>query len=152
MTIDWAKQDKIELMHAQIIADYTGFDIQEQTKGYNPYYDVIINNKKIEIKTDFQANYTNNICIEFKNTNQNKPSGIEITKSSIWSNTYYYDNQWYIGLCKVNDLKQLIKDNDFYIVKNNKSGDNNSLLYLINCKIYHELCNINIKIKSPTIW
>jgi hypothetical protein len=148
----WDYYDKLEKIHIKLIELYTNKKCTYITEGYNPDYDCIINDKTIEIKTDLQANNYGNVCIEFENINQNKPSGIAITKADIWSNTYYHDNNWYIGLCKTETLKPYVENNHSRIVTNKRSGDNNAKLYLITGKQYHEQCIIHFKIKNPNNW
>lgn len=68
-----------------------------------------------------------NLYIEFENTNQNKPSGI---KASIADFYFYILKKGENNICYIFDRKELLsclEDNDFKIVGNSSSGDNNAL-------------------------
>ena len=80
-----------------------------------------------EVKTDIYPEDTGNMAIEIRF--KDKPSGISHTKAE-WFAYYYRDipfrNVWMI---KVEELKKLIKENSFTIIKG--GDDNQSQLVLI---------------------
>lgn len=104
------------------------------TDNKNNSHDLIIEKNgvqlKYEIKTDvfcFPQFDTGNMFIEFEC--RGKKSGIEVTTADWFVMYYKYLKEiWYI---KTDDLKQLIKDNDFF--KTEFSGDqySNTRGYLI---------------------
>ena len=93
--------------------------------------------KTYEIKTDVLCSPkkdTGNLFVEFQC--RNKPSGIQVTEAD-WFVTYFkfLDEIWFI---KTKDLKTLIDENDFYVIKN--AGDLGSKThgYLINRKRFKD--------------
>jgi len=155
----WDYYNKLENYHSNLISKTLKKDITYSSSGYFPEYDCIINNKTFEIKTDLGANVTNNIVIEILNTKLNKNSGINSTSANFWSNTYYIDNQWYIGIVKVKILKIFLKKGllfgKFRKTLNNKSGDNNCKLVIIPCVFFNKLISefgIKIKCTDPNTW
>ena len=97
------------------------------TDNKNNSHDLIVEKDgtqlKYEIKTDvfcFPQFDTGNMFIEFEC--RGKKSGIEVTTADWFVMYYKYLKEiWYI---KTEDLKQLIKDNDFF--QTFDSGDKNS--------------------------
>jgi hypothetical protein len=88
-------------------------------------------NKTYEIKTDVICSPkkdTGNLFVEFQC--RDKPSGIKVTEAD-WFVTYfkYLNEIWFI---KTQDLKTLINENSFHVIKN--AGDIGSKThgYLIN--------------------
>jgi|JFJP01.1.fsa_nt_gi hypothetical protein len=71
----------------------------------NGDYDAFIDeiNEGIEIKNDLEAEFTDNICIEY--TQDSRLSGISITKSKYW---IQYD-QHYLYLAFTDEIKRLIR-------------------------------------------
>lgn len=100
---------------------------------------------KYEIKTDvycFPQFDTGNMFIEFEC--RGKTSGIEVTKADWFVMHYKYLKEiWYI---KTNELKELIKNNQFF--KTEFSGDQNSNTkgYLIPREEYKEYFIVRKKI------
>lgn len=101
------------------------------------------NNKETtyEIKTDVickPTKDTGNMFVEFKC--RNKPSGIE-TSQAKWFVTYFkhLNEIWFITS---DNLRELISDNDFYVIKN--GGDYGSAThgYLINRKRFKSFFNV----------
>jgi len=85
-----------------------------------------------EIKTDVYPKDTGNLAIEIRY--KGNPSGISHTEADwfiYWYRNVSFNNVWMI---KVDDLKSLIKKNDFKIV--NGGDDNQSQIVLIPRKEY----------------
>lgn len=90
-----------------------------------------------EIKTDVLCKPerdTGNLFIEFNC--RNKPSGIEVSQAD-WFVTYFkfLNEIWFI---KTSKLKQLIKDNNFYVIKNGGDIGSNTHGYLIKREKFKE--------------
>ena len=117
--------------------------IAESEGVERPYWDLKFKKPddsilKVEVKTDVhvipgrhlgkfwvQPKDSGNIYVEAKR--REFDSGITITESDMWANLFYYLNEiWFI---KVSKLRELIKNNNFYLT--HKSGDENSSGYLI---------------------
>jgi hypothetical protein len=94
-----------------------------------------------EIKTDVLCNPTRdtgNMFIEFQC--RNKPSGIETSKAE-WFVTYFkfLNEIWFI---KTQKLKNLISENNFYVIKNGGDIGSNTHGYLINREKFKEHFNV----------
>jgi hypothetical protein len=90
-----------------------------------------------EIKTDVLCKPerdTGNIFIEFQC--RNKPSGIEVSQAD-WFVTYFkfLNEIWFI---KTTKLKQIIEDNNFYVIKNGGDIGSNTHGYLIKREKFKE--------------
>ena len=93
--------------------------------------------KTYEIKTDVVCSPkkdTGNLFVEFQC--RNKPSGIEVTEAD-WFVTYFkfLGEIWFI---KTQDLKTLIAENDFYVIKNAGDAGSKTHGYLINRKLFKD--------------
>lgn len=93
-------------------------------------WDIMANNITYEVKTDRYTSRTGNFCIEFRCNNN--PSGISTSKADYYA---YYVTPNLKGakdelyLIPTNDLKQIIKNNNFQV---RNLGDNKkSECYLI---------------------
>lgn len=84
----------------------------------------IFSNKKIEVKTDFMAQETGNIALEYES--RGKPSGISITEADFYAYCLPLANfQNIIIFMEINELKRLARE---YWSKGNikKMGDENT--------------------------
>lgn len=79
------------------------YDLQLGLKGENLVYE-ILSNKKIEVKTDLQANETGNIYIEYES--RGKLSGITTTQADYYCFVLSNENLIFV---ETNKLKQLCK-------------------------------------------
>lgn len=77
------------------------FDISADIAGHNVTF---------EVKYDLMATKTGNVAIEFYNSKSNKPSGIGITEAHYWVHVLKVDNEDVIFICRVEDLKEFIKN------------------------------------------
>lgn len=96
-------------------------------------YDLVgkLGKKKItvECKYDWLSQKTNNLAIEFYNSNKETASGIDGTKALLWSHVILDKGNPTVWLTSVKKLKQFIKDNKPWKIIE-KAGDGNSSLYL----------------------
>jgi len=156
----WEYYNRLEKKHIEYLETTLNEKITFAASGYFSDFDVIIHDKKIEIKTECGGDaISNNLVIEIYNTKQKKDSGLYATKSDLWSNTYYYNGQWYIGLIETFILKKFvergIEKKVFPIKMNNRNGDNNAKLAIIKCKYFHNLIKeygMRIIIEDPKTW
>lgn len=84
----------------------------------------IFSNKKIEVKTDFMAQETGNIALEYES--RGKPSGIAVTEADFYAYCLPLANfQNIIIFMEINELKRLARE---YWSKGNikKMGDENT--------------------------
>ena len=84
----------------------------------------IFNNKKIEVKTDFLAQETGNIALEYES--RGKPSGISVTEADYYAYCLPRANfQNIIIFLEINELKRMARE---YWSKGNikKMGDENT--------------------------
>lgn len=84
----------------------------------------IFSNKKIEVKTDFLAQETGNVAIEFQS--RGKPSGIAVTQADYYAYCLPRANfQNIIIFMEINELKRIARE---YWSKGNikKMGDENT--------------------------
>jgi hypothetical protein len=93
--------------------------------------------KTYEIKTDVVCSPqkdTGNLFVEFQC--RNKPSGIKVTEAD-WFVTYfkYLNEIWFI---KTKDLKNLINEKDFHVIKNAGDVGSKTHGYLINRKKFKD--------------
>lgn len=80
----------------------------------------------IEVKYDWLAQKTGNIAIEYRNTRQDKPSGISATTADLWVTLIEDGNNIVAWVCKTEDLKKLF----FAGGREVNGGDNNSAMKL----------------------
>lgn len=79
----------------------------------------------IEIKYDIYAAKSGNIAVEYFNTKQNKPSGINASKADFW---VYYLSKDYIYITTLKNLKDFTnREKPFRLVD---GGDNNAAIML----------------------
>jgi hypothetical protein len=99
--------------------EFNGLRVVE---GYQKGFDLIDNTGyKIEVKTDFESEKTDNIAIEIRC--RNSLSGLATTKAKEWIHIFWYKGKWYFLRCSVSDLKGFIRSNWKYLEKV-KGGDN----------------------------
>jgi hypothetical protein len=79
-----------------------------------------LQNRKIEVKTDFKASETGNVYIEYKS--RGKPSGVSTSESEWYAFVLSNDN---IILVKTKKLKALVKAR-FKKYRGVKGGDSNT--------------------------
>lgn len=93
------------------------------------HYDIIIINPiviTVEIKNDLFSAKSGNIAIEFWNSKQNKPSGINATTATYWVHVLSQNEIWVI---KTLDLKKIcLTLKPLRTIKS--GGNNNSNMYL----------------------
>lgn len=108
--------------------EFNGLRVVE---GYQKGFDLIDNTGyKIEVKTDFESEKTDNIAIEIRC--RNSLSGLATTRAKEWIHIFWYKGKWYFLRCSVSDLKGFIRSNWKYLEKV-KGGDNDlSEMVLIN--------------------
>lgn len=121
------KKAEIELVEFLTSKGYESSLNTDHEKRYE--YDVLARKKNkvltFEVKHDLMATKTGNVAIEYRNSKQDKPSGIDRTTADYWC--HKIDGNIYI--CKVKDLLKFIEDNKpLRIVKS--GGDNNADIYL----------------------
>ena len=155
--INWEHWDKIELTHSKFLEQLIQKPIQEHSTGYYPDWDIKIDNTTFELKTDFGADKSGNMCVEYISTKTNTPSGIYSTKATMWSNVYYIDGEWGVGTLKTEIFKKYIKKalehNVLFDVKNKKGM--NTRVYLVRCSEYQKLIDLfgkYIKVPNPNTW
>lgn len=99
--------------------EFNGLRVVE---GYQKGFDLIDNTGyKIEVKTDFESEKTDNIAIEIRC--RDSLSGLATTKAKEWIHIFWYKGKWYFLRCNVSDLKGFIRSNWKYL-KKVKGGDN----------------------------
>ena len=99
--------------------EFNGLRVVE---GYQKGFDLIDNTGyKIEVKTDFESEKTDNIAIEIRC--RNSLSGLATTRAKEWIHIFWYKGKWYFLRCNVSDLKGFIRSNWKYL-KKVKGGDN----------------------------
>ncbi len=99
--------------------EFNGLRVVE---GYQKGFDLIDNTGyKIEVKTDFESEKTDNIAIEIRC--RNSLSGLATTRAKEWIHIFWYKGKWCFLRCKVLDLKGFIRSNWKYL-KKVKGGDN----------------------------
>jgi len=85
----------------------------------------------IECKYDWLSQKTNNLAIEFFNSNKGEASGIDGTKALLWSHVILDQGNPTAWITSVKKLKDFVKNNKpFRVVE--KAGDGNASLYLYN--------------------
>ncbi len=107
------------------------------------FWDLEVDGKNtIEVKCDTYSNISTNAAIEF--LYKGHPSGISITKADFW--VHKYMDEFYV-IC-VEDLRKLIKNNEFMIV--NGGDDYLAKMYLIPSDIF--LSNFKKLSIKENIW
>ena len=124
-----------KFLQSKRIGDYAEKEIEnifsfmgKVTKSKNIEYDLMIDYIKpfsIEIKYDLYAKKSGNIAIEYFNTKQNKPSGINASKADFW--VYYLDNDS-INIITLTKLIKFTKTEQPHKIVD--GGDNNAALML----------------------
>lgn len=85
--------------------------------------------KTIEVKFDYMAVKTGNLCLEYHNSKKDEPSGIFVTKADFWCQIILDDTNPTIWISSVKKLKAFIESNTPH--KTIKSGgDKNANLFL----------------------
>jgi len=103
------------------------FNVDSNIKFNNNFeYDIEYNGLYFEVKTDEASKETNNFFIEFEG--YGKPTGITTTKA----NFYILNNTIKYYMIDINELKQMIADNKFRIVK---TKDRLTSGFLISCNL-----------------
>lgn len=98
-------------------------------EGYHKEYDIMIPevNKTVEVKKDFKSQYTGNVVIEVEMNN--RPSGLETSTADWW---VFHLNDIELVWIKIKRLKELVKSEDYKLVKFIGKGDTISkLAYLV---------------------
>jgi hypothetical protein len=92
-----------------------------------------------EVKNDVMASRTGNVAVEFHNSKQDKPSGIDRTTALFWTHKLDADI-WIISVAKLREF--LKKEIPHRIIIG--GGDDNANLYLYKKDIFQDACT-NIK-------
>jgi len=129
---------------------------KDLTKKYD--FDVIFQlskkNKTIEVKFDYMAVKTGNLCIEHHNSKKDEPSGIMATKADIWCQIILDGDNPTIWFTKTDKLKEFINKNEPF-KKIVSGGDKNANLYLYKIddilSIFTRVDNIDSTILEKTI-
>ena len=107
------------LICEKLSPEFNGLKVFE---GYQKGFDLIDSKEyKIEVKTDFESEKTDNIAIEIRC--RDSLSGLATTKAKEWIHIFWYNGEWYFLRCNVSDLKGFIRSNWKYL-KKVKGGDN----------------------------
>lgn len=104
-----------------------GIPCQPVPKHLRCYYDFTISFRhkdfQVEVKCDFLAIKSGNICIEIGNSKTGRDTGITVTKSHLWAHVLG-DKIW---LASTFDLKKYVELCAFgYLKKVDKAGDGNA--------------------------
>lgn len=116
------------LICERLSPEFSGLRVFE---GYQKGFDLVDSSGyKIEAKTDFESEKTDNIAIEIRC--RNSLSGLATTKAKEWIHIFWCSGNWYFLRCSVSYLKEFIRSNWKYLRKV-KGGDNDlSEMVLIN--------------------
>lgn len=102
-------------------------------KKTNLYYDIEskIGNKKfkIEVKSDYMAQKTGNLAIEYHNSKKDAKSGIEATQADIWTHCVQDMDNLTVWMTHVEKLKHFI-NTEIPLKIINKGGDGNAELLI----------------------
>ncbi|MFZ4621875.1 MAG: hypothetical protein ACOYNS_15040 [Bacteroidota bacterium] len=103
--------------------------------GDNPGWDVssVSGDFKVEVKMESSPIRTNNVCIEYRNTELQKPSGVEATEANIWLHIALRPTGYIAYEYQVNNLRELIKTAGFI-----RAGGYNSLCRIIDLFTFEE--------------
>jgi len=103
----------------------------EKNKENKSLYDYLVTKRdkqyKLEVKSDFYASKSGNICFEFYNPKTNKASGVTVTEADFWVHLLF--NPTKILICKTTTLHSFL-DSVPPLKKIKKAGDGNSALLL----------------------
>lgn len=118
----------------------------------NIYYDIECKMGRVkftvEVKSDYMAERTGNLAIEYYNSKQGKPSGITVTKADLWVHCIKDGDNLTVWATSVDTLKAFI-DAEEPIKKVEFGGDNNASLLLYNehhiLEIFERLDNLQEK-------
>lgn len=109
--------------------EYLTYDRYDHDTKYRKEYDLIIYDKnkkiKVEVKSDRQASYTDNMAIEF--SYNHKPSGITATEADLWVYFIVHQNRDECYIFPIEELKEMVKK-----CRKVRGGDGNkSEMYLL---------------------
>lgn len=146
---DAAENELLEYLHsvgidAELNLIYSlryDYDIIARNVNHSTLKDEVLT---FECKHDSMASRTGNIAIEYHNSKQDKPSGINTTSANLWA--HKVDGQiWLIG---TNKLREFIATNTPHktIIG---GGDENANLYLYKTYVFTNTCT---KLESIKCW
>jgi len=101
----------------------------ETKYDYDVSFQLGKSNKTVEVKFDAMAVKTGNLCIEYHNSKQDKPSGIDVTKADIWCHIVLDGDNPTVWITSVAKLRSYIQNNE-PMKKIKNGGDKNANLYL----------------------
>lgn len=98
-------------------------------KVKNVDYDLIDDNKtSVEVKLDIKSQETGRVAIEYMH--RGKPSGISISKATLWVLIYYLEDEWVWTFMETDLLRKYIKKNHAKYNRYIGDGDKSSLLFI----------------------
>lgn len=121
-----------ELVVKTLQIDGIECDINED-KDTNIYYDIAckMGRKKftVEVKSDYMAEKTGNLAIEYYNSKKGTPSGVTVTKADLWVHCIKDGTNLTVWATSVKNLKAFIAAEE-PIKKVEFGGDDNASLLL----------------------
>lgn len=115
------------------ILEFGGIECKiNEDKETNVYYDIECkagrDKFKVEVKSDYMAERTGNLAIEYYNTKKDESSGLYITKADLWVHCIKDGSNLTVWATHVETLKQFIKDEKPERIIDNGGDKNASLL------------------------
>jgi hypothetical protein len=110
-------------------------------------YDIISIDKQlsVECKCESSPSRTGNICLEYWNTDFNKPSGVLSTQASLWLHIVYYDGTYTGYECSVDDVRKLVIEQGVI-----KSNGKNSLFKIIPLEVFKKIAKQSFIIQKDS--
>jgi hypothetical protein len=106
-------------------------------KVKNVDYDLIDDNEtSVEVKLDIKSKETGRVAIEYMH--RGKPSGISISKSTLWVIIYFLEDEWVWSFMETDLLRKYIKRNHAKHTRYIGDGDKSSLLLINSLDIANE--------------
>lgn len=121
----------------KVIAVLEGADIEcemNSDKATNLYHDIAchIGEKEfhVEVKTDYMAQKTGNIAIEYYNSNKDATSGIFATEADIWAHCLKDGDNMTVWITPVEKLKNFVNtETPYKIIERGGDGNAELLIY-----------------------
>lgn len=124
-----------KFLRSKNLGDYAEQEVEnifsfmgEISKSKTIDHDLYINYEypfSLEVKYDIYAAKSGNIAVEYFNTKQNKPSGINASKANFWIYYLCKESIYMISLTKLKDFTN--RESPFRLVN---GGDNNAAIML----------------------
>jgi hypothetical protein len=116
-------------------------------KVKNVDYDLIDDNKtSVEVKLDIKSKETGRVAIEYMH--RGKPSGISISKATLWVLIYFLKDCWVWSFMETNLLRKYIKKNHSKYNRYIGDGNKSSLLFIDALEIASEFSYFEIESKE----